>query len=135
MSLTRKPLRRFSHIPGIPQIERELEANLALGFWQETVRHPCRVCGSHLNLEAHHVIAKSVLKRELASKGRPCPRGFIWDPRNGLSLCSTCHQRFTNRALTIHREQLAPAHFEFAADHGLTWRLERDYPEQRAEAA
>lgn len=112
--------------------ERDLEIKLALVFWQETVRRPCRLCGDTQGLEAHHVIAKSILKRELAAKGKPCPAGVIWDARNGMSLCRACHERFTNRALQIDRSKLSMANEEFAAEHGLGWRLDRDYVAEAA---
>lgn len=85
----------------------------------------CRVCGAPAT-DPHHVIREQDLRKLLPADGI---EAVLADPRNGLSLCRLDHSRHHARFAPIPRELLSPCHFEFAADHGLTWLLEKTYPE------
>lgn len=84
----------------------------------------CRVCGKPAT-DPHHVIREQDLRKHV--KG--CDEAVLADPRNGLSLCRTDHARHHARFAPIPRGLLSPCHFEFAAEHNLTWLLEKSYPE------
>lgn len=59
----------------------------------------CAACDSAGDFDAHHVVARSRLKRMgLTHK--------LYDPRNALRLCDRCHERYTNRVLVIETRQL-----------------------------
>lgn len=76
-------------------------------------------------LEGHHVISQQALRK----------RGlhdFLWDVRNGVGVCGRAHRRHDLATERIPREKLPPCVWEFAAEHGLTWYLERFYPERIA---
>ena len=45
----------------------------------------CQRCGKRENLEAHHIVPKSV-----------CPNGMKWALYNGIILCKECHQEWHN---------------------------------------
>lgn len=85
----------------------------------------CRVCGKPAT-DPHHVIREQDLRKRLPADGI---EAVLADPRNGLSLCRTDHARHHARFAPIPRGLLSPCHFEFAAEHGLTWLLEKCYPE------
>lgn len=72
-----------------------------------------------------HLIPAQLLKREQLDH---------WDPRVWVPLCggatglSGHHGQLDHsRTLKIPRDALPPAVEEFAAEHGLTWYLEREY--------
>ena len=65
--------------PHVPDAEK-------LNTWSNIVRNNddrrCRICGSTLGLEAHHLIPKS-----------HDPSGMYWyDPHNGIAVCRRCHE-------------------------------------------
>lgn len=83
----------------------------------------CVVCGQ-LAVDPHHVIPVQELR-----KLPGCDDTVLADPRNGLPTCRLDHARHHARFAPIPRGLLSPCHFEFAAEHGLTWLLEKCYPE------
>jgi len=85
----------------------------------------CRVCGKPAT-DPHHVIREQDLRKRLPADGI---EAVLADPRNGLSLCRLDHARHHARFAPIPRGLLSPCHFEFAEEYGLTWLLEKSYPE------
>ncbi len=70
-------------------------------------------------LDAHHLIPQQVLKRELPADQL---KTALTDPRNGMLLGRYHHDRAESRMRTL----IAPAAaWEFAAELGLTYALER----------
>jgi hypothetical protein len=74
-----------------------------------------------------HLIAKQTIKREAQGAD-------LWDPRCWVPICggitgSGGHHGALDYARTIRipRDALPVAVDEFAAEHGLTWYLERNY--------
>lgn len=81
-------LRRSRHLTTRTDIEIANQQN-----FKEAARYQrvCAVCGSGKSWDAHHVVAKSKLKREGL---------FWWDTRNALRLCdefsdNDCHGKHT----------------------------------------
>jgi len=72
------------------------------------------------SLQIHHVIPKRILKVEGHADR-------LWDPRNSLVLCSSCHARHESALRKVPLALLRPAHFEFAEELGLLWVLDRFY--------
>jgi hypothetical protein len=100
-------------------------------FWHDTVigPHRCVMPGEHFGpIQGHHVITKSRLKREGLSDA-------VWDVRNGVPVCELHHAQHHAHRERLPRELLPAGVFEFAADYGLGWVLDREYPEQEQEAA
>jgi hypothetical protein len=56
----------------------------------------------------------------------------IWDRRAWTPMCRRHHDRFDGRdalnKITLTRRHLPPGLEDYAAEHGLTWSLELDYP-------
>ncbi len=87
----------------------------------------CRVCrrpaapGRLGALHLHHLVPRSMHK---ASR---------LDLRNGIALCSACHQGWHDRSLTIYRDVLTTAEWDYVSGITLlgqniqTW-LDRNYP-------
>lgn len=76
-------------------------------------------------MQIHHVIPKKNLRYEL---GREVTEHARWDIRNVMTLCDYDHTRHHSRMAPISARLLSPANWEFAAEHGLEWFLERTYP-------
>lgn len=91
-------------------------------IWRAGI-HRCRcvVCGTSRDLDGHHAIPKRVLKRFGF-------RDHLLDIRNRVPVCRDDHESHENRSQPIPRELLPDSVFEFAAELGLTWYLERHYP-------
>jgi 5-methylcytosine-specific restriction endonuclease McrA len=99
--------------------------------WSQRVllAHPFCVCGARAE-EAHHVIPKSFLRRELTSKTQPrVPVEVMNDPRNGMGLCRQCHSRHTNHFKRLSLNDVPHEAWMFAQEHGVEWRLHIDYEE------
>lgn len=89
--------------------------------------------------QAHHVIPMQKLAFLLCPVWREQGMDFkqvearlrevCRDVRNAMPLATDPHMNHHNRSPAIGRDVLAPCHFEFAAEHNLTWLLEKTYPE------
>lgn len=107
-----------------PKRSRTPEERLASHQWKLHVLcgATCAVPGcDDPNLEAHHVITQQQLRRH----------GYgdkLWDPRNGMALCTFHHTRHTLARERIPFELIPPAAVEFATELGLDWLLDRYYP-------
>lgn len=82
----------------------------------------CVVTGQRAE-QAHHAVPVSLL----IDKGLGSHAG---DPRNGVPVTRRVHERHETAYERILRSCLPTSVFEFAAEHGLEWYLERDqiYP-------
>lgn len=105
-------------------------------LWHQAVtvpggkRQACAVCGSLSRIEAHHIIAKQTLTWVARERGYDPDRtqGLIWDARNGMALCATCHQRHETAFKRVPFAALPEASLTFARDNGLFYLIERYYP-------
>lgn len=96
--------------------------------WREGLG-PCVVC-TELGIEAppyymdaHHCIPAQALRR----------RGYTAeqaDKRNRISLCRWHHERHHSRTNPVPRRLLPDSVFEFAAELGLGYLVDRYYPEE-----
>lgn len=97
--------------------------------WRDGIEgQACAACGSHVNVQAHHIIARA----ELRDRGL---LHLVWDTRNRLPLCAEpapnrCHDRHTCAFKRVPLAILPEAAWEFAREIGLEWYLERFYDEQ-----
>lgn len=148
-------------------------------FWQAVTNHgraKCWACEvwpgdkgtcKHLSagiLDAHHVLAKSVLKREfphgayiyedgsvdrvLAAHRRVISPNaeevngvrvvaldrIVWDPRNGVPVARWHHDQVEQRRRVIPRAVVPVPVEAFAAELGLTWLIDRTYGAREAVA-
>jgi hypothetical protein len=78
-------------------------------------------------VQGHHAIGKQQLKRAGL-------RRFLWDRRNRVPVCEHRHEQHTTGYRPIERDLLPSSVFEFAAEIGLGWWLDRHYPVRRAAA-
>lgn len=111
--------------------EAELQERFKLAALAQGCCQSCGYTGAFV--DAHHALAKSLLKALLLRKGQPCPLEVVWDPRNAMLLCSEpapnrCHERHTLAMRRVPRLALRDEHWEFAREHGLDWVLETEYP-------
>ena len=104
------------------------------GAWFDEVwrldRGRCRVCGSPANVltaQVHHVIPKGYLWSHRWDFDDI--QKVIWDPRNGMVVHNDTHDAHTLARQRIPRYCLPARALDFAREHGLTWKLEQDYPE------
>jgi cytochrome c553 len=89
--------------------------------WHKAVVHPkatCVVCDRPrraTRLQGHHVISQQVLKRECASLELSVEQtqDILWDHRNGIALCTRCHERHTNAVERIRLARLPARVLEF----------------------
>lgn len=100
------------------------EREQALQFHWTALGLPCAVCDRWVasTMEAHHVVEKQELKR----------RGLaLYDQRNALALCGSCHEGHTNASERVPFRKLSAENVayafevlgEFASDY-----LKRRYP-------
>jgi hypothetical protein len=98
----------------------------------------CAACGRRARsrraeLDAHHVVPKEILKR-VERERRLAPGTLVWDPANGIALCSEqteerCHARHTLAVRRVPRSRLPNRALRFAAKLGLSHVIERHYPD------
>jgi hypothetical protein len=84
----------------------------------------------------HHLIRQQTLRKEAAAGGFDF-ESVRWDLRNQLPVGEPCHASHHNASRRIPRDVLeayAPGVFDFARELGLTWALDREYPEPVREA-
>lgn len=136
--LRRTPLRAFSaKRRRRRQVEQRLVAHLGFAFRESIVGLACVVCGRHemeavvetgYGHQAHHGLSKKALKK--AGLGH-----LIWDVRNAVCVCEEpCHRRHTDGVAPIRFELLPVSVVRFAAEVGMSMRLEREYPRRWTEA-
>lgn len=76
--------------------------------WLASAGDSCRICGSGHRLHLHHVVYEQHVRRE---------HGDVFDPRNGLTLCMTCHMRHHHAVdQRIHVDNLRDENIEFARE-------------------
>ena len=75
--------------------------------------------------QLHHIIKQQVLRREMPKLGL-----VLGDRRNMVRVCSRHHELLTNARIHFTRDELPESVEEFAAEHGLEWRLAHDYGER-----
>jgi hypothetical protein len=131
--MKRKPLQRGR------RKSQPLDEGLAKRYWKLAVcRGGCVMCRAFpvaelaatrqadlRRIEGHHVIAKRHLRREGFG-------GRLWDIRNGMGLCAYHHARHENWTQRVPFELVPYDAFEFAAEVGLDWIIEREYPERQS---
>jgi hypothetical protein len=102
-------------------------------FWKgEVFGTICVVCLERPATEGHHIISVQRLRQEAKRRGFEL-LDVLWDRRNRLPVCSTCHARHTNRSRPIQRRVLllfARWVFDFAREIDLEHVLDREYPDE-----
>lgn len=73
-------------------------------------------------LDLCHLIPKQRLKKA------DVPDDAIWDERIVVNGCRRHHHRFDQGFDSLGRNDLPPGVAEYAAEHDLTWSLDRDFP-------
>ena len=94
-------------------------------------KNPCVQCGSRINIEGHHVVAKQEVKR-VARSARwefDQTQDALWDARNGMPLCSKCHQQHETAFKRVPRHLVPATALEFARELGVEHVIDRYYPE------
>lgn len=94
-------------------------------------KNPCVQCGSRINIEGHHVVAKQEIKRVARSARWEFDReqDALWDVRNGMPLCSRCHQQHETAFRRVPRRLVPAAAVEFARELGVEHVIDRYYPD------
>lgn len=97
----------------------------------------CKESYRRHEMQGHHVIEKERLKKYLAEKTRGLAlaaeeiekmlNALLWDVRDGVAVCVTCHRRHTDGVLRLPRACLPATAFEFADEVGLGYVLDRYY--------
>jgi hypothetical protein len=111
--------------------------------WEAAVCGGVKVCGGCGTNECgarqpHHIVYQQWIVehvRTLAHNARLTEAEhaellarLLYDPRNGMPVGYNCHRRHHSRHDPIPFALLPPAALEFAAELGLTHRIERVYP-------
>lgn len=129
--MKRTPLKRRRKPLKLSDQQADRQAREA--FKRSVCRQPCAVCGKKTGLEAHHVLPAQHIRSYGRSEGWDSRtlRRWLYDPENGLSLCSRCHARHTVAHRRLARSLVPGRCWVFARRLG-GWavvRLEREYPE------
>ncbi len=77
-------------------------------------------------LTGHHTIERAKIRDAARRLGVP-EEELLWDPRCGLPVLWSRHERHTSRVEPIPYECLLPENLEFADALGLLWLLARTY--------
>jgi hypothetical protein len=77
-------------------------------------------------LTCHHVIERAKIRDAAKRLGLP-DWELLWDPRCGLPVLWSRHERHTSRVEPIPLASLLPENVEFADAIGLGWLLDRIY--------
>lgn len=98
----------------------------------------CIVCGDKKTLQGHHVISQRAIKdlaKELRWSNEKL-QAVLWDRRNGVPLCSRCHERHESAYRRIPRYLLPSSVYRFvheiddaAGREVFLARLYREYPQ------
>jgi len=95
------------------------------------------MCGAR-SPRGHHIITQQQLRR-LPEMDDPVHAAVVlWDRRNCLPLCDRCHARHHSKFRQVPLGVVltkAPEVVRFAAEHGLTWYLSREYGSTRPRSA
>ena len=98
-------------------------------IWRDGLHEErCVVCGTRRNLDGHHAIPKRVLIRLGFAD-------YVMDRRNRVPVCRHDHESHECRHRPIRRDELPAPVFDFVADLGLEWYLDRHYPAATEAAA
>lgn len=82
-------------------------------------------------LEGHHIVPRRYLNsvvRERGLVGEDANR-IVWNLANHLPLCAYHHNRHERALERVPRHVLPDAALAFAEDVGLTWLVEKAYPQ------
>lgn len=104
----------------LPERPAPVEGPLAPLEWRETVwaldRGRCIICNREVPRDAdlwvwqaHHFLPKGRLRREGL-------HAYVWDPRNGGTLCRRDHERHESRTRSIRGDSLPERSVEFARE-------------------
>lgn len=135
----RAPLRsRKRKLPRVPSRNVDEARTLRRDFKAAAVAMGCVMCADHpdvdapgvdlLVIDAHHVIAKRHLRQAVAGLPGLEAQRVVWDARDALGLCRFHHSRHEAWVERVPRRLLPAGAFEFAAEHGLGWLFDREYP-------
>lgn len=121
LSAGTKPLRAHRQNPVSAREREQRDA------WASNLG-PCMICpaeGAECAgpVQGHHAIDKRALKRRGLHR-------YLWDLRNRVPVCEWRHEQHTTRVKPIPRGLLPASVFEFAAELGLSWWVDRFYPVQ-----
>lgn len=88
----------------------------------------CVVCGERA-VQAHHAIPK----RTIRARGGPEAGELVGDARNGVPVCTGCHERHEKAFRRIRRRELPAGVIEWAYEQGFGWLIDdpRVYPPGR----
>jgi hypothetical protein len=135
-----------------PQGAQAEQARLASAAWHATVTSVgCQVCKYEDGLpmvsaatycttpvQGHHVLpqekirdfVRAAMHTQLLADDEAAAMlvRLLWDPRNGLGVCTNRHSQHTNGTKRIPRHLVPSAAWTFAAELGMTHVLERQYP-------
>jgi hypothetical protein len=120
--------------------KRPLGTNAEMsGPWRRAVvKNPCVICGSRARLQAHHIYPARKIREYVRGLRLP-PReadaraaSLLYTVMNGMSICERDHMDLENRAITITRDTIPSAAWEWVRENfgepGVV-HLERLYPE------
>jgi 5-methylcytosine-specific restriction endonuclease McrA len=75
--------------------------------WYAALGTSCTACGSRDRLALHHCVYRQHVR---------AVDGDVWDPRNALTLCPSCHAYHHGRGRVLALPVLPDSVFEFAAE-------------------
>lgn len=101
-------------------------------YWKHEIRGLiCANCQARWATEAHHILRVQTLRRNAKSHDYTFA-AVLWDRRNRLPLCTTCHGRHHNRQQPISQtilRRFASHVWDFAGELGLNTAIDREYPQ------
>ncbi len=111
---------------------KEWTLNVTSAFTCELQQFFHHVCDGPV--DACHIIPKRFLKDATLGWPEEDALRVIFDCRNGMAGCRKAHDKLDGPYCPVTFDQLPLGVLEFAAEHGMTWKLEKMYP-PKAEAA
>ena len=121
--MTRSPLKRKTGMKrgGWLRRRRKPVGVIVADIWRDGLHDcACVVCGTRRNLDGHHAIPKRVLLRLGLGD-------YVMDKRNRVPVCRHDHESHECAHRRILRAELPASVFEFVAELGLEWYLDRHY--------
>lgn len=77
-------------------------------IWDSHIKTACVLCGGDDRLRIHHIIYRQHVRKR---------NGNEWDPRNGMTLCMSCHSRHhTGSSFRISVKDIPEKFFEFGRE-------------------